>query len=110
MSAKTVSREVLLDAMNRADLSYDYLEDYEDAIRDDYSGRGMYGDECAAVSVDRLQDAMALTAALAVSILINTDEEDGDAEDIAVELGRAAQLDGMGRGHILYWPGWTLTD
>lgn len=110
MSTKTISREVLLDAMDRAALAYDYLDDYSEAIRDDYSGRGMYGQVCVALSVDRLQDALAVVAALAVSVAVNTDEKDGDGEDIAVEIGRAAQLDSMGRGQIVYWPGWTLAD
>lgn len=58
-----------------------------------YSGRGMYGKECVAVSDDRrLQE-----------ILADLVEAYGDNLECA-EAIRAARTDNMGLGIVVYWP------
>lgn len=72
-----------------------FCEDYGYAYRDDYSGRGMYGNTCVGITCDNpVQAAMELMAYLADSI------EPADALDI---LG-TPQVDSMGCSQILYFP------
>ena len=69
-----------------------------------YSGRGMYGDTCLAVNVDRGFSAFSLGVQLAVFL----DEDDEHREHDRVELVELeVREDSMGRGGVVYFPGIT---
>lgn len=103
-------------------------QDPEEAIREDYSGRGMYGDTCLGFTLDNTAQIATLTAELcrqAVMEATATEPAEGlpiddllgeverNAEigiDIVVNLFDAAREDSMGRGVIVYFPGWELAE
>jgi hypothetical protein len=122
MSDKTILRrwvEAALDNMG---------QDPEEAIREDYSGRGMYGDRCLGFTLDSATQIATLSAELCrqamyeaasaepatsvtaqeVTVAIESDANTGI--DIVVNLFDAAREDSMGRGSIVYFPGWTLAE
>lgn len=100
---RTIAQDLLTEAADLANL-YDYT------VRA-YSGRGMYGNDCAAVVLDGQREAnrflMAL-AALTVEKALYSDESDPDPTADAMELAEAVAVDSMGRGVVLYFPGWML--
>jgi len=67
-----------------------------------YSGRGMYGDRCLAVTTDSPGGA-----AQAVLDVVQACAENGAAEDVLelVRLLRGSRTDSMGRDTVVYWPG-----
>jgi hypothetical protein len=67
-------------------------------VRDNYSGRAMYGKTCIGV-VGSLRNAFKLIAFLAI--------EDGN---LAVDLADAVCTDSMGRSEIIYFPGFTFDE
>jgi len=82
----------------------------EDDIRTDYSGRGMWGDECLAYTGD---DVFSFAARLAV--LIDTGDVDGcDADGIdvlaAIDALPRPRIDDMGTGIVYYWPSIRVSD
>lgn len=98
---KTFPRAIFAEAIERAEL-------FDSDIRDDYSGRGMYGDACFGVVIDSHRDSNRLFLVLGELCLSpsgagNTDEDLGDK---VWELAGAAREDSMGLGTILYFPGW----
>lgn len=74
-------------------------------VRDDYSGRGMYRDTCFGIDFDSDRDAFRFIASI-TAVLIADDETDGEGR--ALDLADEATTDSMGRGMILYFPGWKL--
>jgi len=105
----TITREQLDDIFDasglyetdeQAERDYDWGDNDSDAveIREDYSGRGMYGTKCLGFVVSSQRTAYRLMVGLAA--VLGTDE----ASDIA----RRAQSDSMGRDMIVYFPGVTL--
>lgn len=64
----------------------------------DYSGRGMMGDSCLAIAVDRDSSEMKVVADL---IEATSDDED---KDILVKALRGARTDSLGMGSIIYFP------
>ena len=86
----SILRSVVLDALELAGLD-------EDALREDYSGRGMYGHECFGVVVKNIPEIARFAAALG-----SLTECDDLMEDAA--------SDEMGLGLILYFPRYTLSD
>lgn len=52
-------------------------------VRDNYSGRGMFGQTCYGIDTDSPADAIDAAAAMGL---------------------RGAKTDSMGKGHIVYWP------
>lgn len=119
MSDKTILRrwvETALDNMG---------EDPESTIREDYSGRGMYGDTCLGFTLDSTTQIATLSAELCRQAMFeavetrdngrapNAEEIENDTAigiDIVVNLFDAAREDSMGRGVIVYFPGWTLAE
>lgn len=81
--------------------------DYE--IRDDYSGRGMYGDSCFGVVVEPSDEGRVLYAIGYAAGYCDADYDSDDETDWD-GLARSARTDSMGLSMILYFPGWTLTD
>lgn len=96
--SNTISIHHLHDALEVADL------DHEVTIRTDYSGRGMYGDQCFGLVFEQeVRHPWAFFAALGI-VQESMDPPDFDA----LELARAARSDSMGVGTIVYFPGWTV--
>lgn len=88
MNTTTLSRAEVESALMNADLAP------EDALRESYSGRGMYGEPCFGIVVDRIGEALMFAA-----------EAYGMGLDL--DLSRA-KMDGMGHGTIVYFPGHTI--
>lgn len=59
-----------------------------------YSGRGMYGSQCAGITLDSESDLLQLGAAIAQMI------EDDELQRLLINQ---ASFDSMGRGIIVYW-------
>ena len=75
-------------------------------VREDYSGRGMYGATCLAiVTRDTDGDSQSLgdilNAIYFMGLEMDIDEDDTDA--ITAVL-RSAQMDSMGHGIVIYFP------
>jgi hypothetical protein len=71
-----------------------------------YSGRGMYGEECLAVTLEHGETAESLWADVLECILENWNGEDA-IKRVAVMTAamRNTRSDSMGMGSIIYWPG-----
>lgn len=81
----------------------DNAEGWEDDIHPDYSGRFMYGETCLAVAAD---SGIRLSL-IAYELGVMDAQEDDDA---GRQLLRSARVDSLGRGLILYFPGWQLQE
>jgi hypothetical protein len=71
-----------------------YNDDF-DNVRTDYSGRGMFGDVCLGIDLDRRNDFN----------FIFSDVSKEMSEDFAGALGLRLTWDNMGLGWIAYFPG-----
>jgi hypothetical protein len=63
-----------------------------------YSGRGMYGKSCLAVSADDPVEVVAKAMAAVAA------DNGVDLWDLAEKISNA-RTDSMGRGIVIYWPG-----
>lgn len=90
-------RFIVEDALYDAGLT-EQLDDGE-CLREHYSGRNMYGENCFGVVVDHIGQAMAFVAAL-------NDYENGGA----LQLAKDARHDDMGLQMIVYFPGHVIID
>ena len=78
------------------------------AVRPDgYSGRGMYGKTCAAITFDSLAEAFQFFARLGENAAGEQDDEN-DPSLLMQELVGSASTDSMGRGIVVYFPRWTF--
>ena len=87
----TIKRSDIVDILDMVNIP-------EDAIREAYSGRGMYGKTCFGLDVDNHQAAYRFFAAAGQML----------DEDVAVDLAESANWDSMGLGIIVYFPRITL--
>lgn len=94
MTKTTVPREKIEAAMYEAGLD-------ESALRDDYSGRGMYGDECFGIVTDG--PGLLLQFAVALAAQSDPDNDEFDVEVMGWIAG--VREDSMGLSTIYYWPG-----
>ena len=105
----TITREQLDDILDAAGLyetdeqaerDYDWGDSDSDAIeiREDYSGRGMYGATCLGFVVSSQRTVMRLVACMTEVLGL----------DMALDVIRKASTDSMGRDMIVYFPGVTL--
>jgi hypothetical protein len=103
--------------MTNTEIDFQIISDALDArgingysIRNDYSGRGMYGDSCFGITFeDGLRAALVFFASLGYYVgeqqhLPSPDFED----DFADKLASAARYDQMGLSIIVYFPRYTL--
>lgn len=94
-----------LDAITEA------ADSFEAVRPDGYSGRGMYGNTCAAVTFDDDSESFLFFARLG-SFAASSDDATMDpshpASKAMYELVHAARTDSMGRDIIVYFPGWTF--
>ena len=82
-------------------LATEAIEVWEDdySIRVAYSGRGMGGRSCLAVTLPSTGKLTEFMVALAVQLTEN------DRADDALRLARLTRTDSMGLGIVAYWPG-----
>lgn len=66
-----------------------------------YSGRGMHGDKCLAVSTDSASGEAAV-----ILDVVQACAENGTSEDVQelVQLLRGSRAEALGRGTVVYWP------
>ena len=69
-------------------------------VRTDYSGRGMFGDECLGIDLDRRNDFN----------FIFRDISKEMSEDFTGAVGLRLTWDNMGLGWIAYFPGIKVSD
>lgn len=82
------------------DLLSELIQGAQLDFRNDYSGRGMFGDECLAFDFDG-------TDATAIASLIASAREWSNSDEALDEITSAlqnARTDSMGRGSIMYFP------
>lgn len=71
----------------------------EDALREDYSGRSMYGRTCFGITLEQYSEINEVALGVALHEVF---------DDTAWELARAARFDSMGLGRIVYFPGFEV--
>lgn len=74
-------------------------------VRTDYSGRGMYGNTCVSINVDRdtrLGDV--LEAIFHLGAEYASDDCDAETQFAMEMILRSAQMDSMGLGEVIYFP------
>lgn len=105
MQERTMQSDVLEVILESANLFDDSVR-----VRNNYSGRSMYGTECFGLVLTSESDMYTFLAmAGVIGADRERDEEDGFHTEEAMALARAGRTDSMGRGStILYFPGWTL--
>lgn len=88
------------------------LNGYAEASADGYSGRGMYGRTCASINFDTDTDAYQFFARLGEVTAFDQGDAsaviDGDPTVRLQELVGCALTDSMGRGIVVYFPGWVF--
>lgn len=87
----TLDRTLIIDALYDADLN-------EDDLRENYSGRGMYGAECFGI-VGSPGDAS--------RFLIHIGQHD---TELAEKLANNQRSDSMGRSGIYYFPSYAIEE
>lgn len=91
-----------MDNTNKSRLQIFLEETYEGCVME-YSGRGMYGKKCLAVTLDTPRECAPAT--LAAEIIRSAHSFDGaDLSDIA-DLMENIHVDNLGKGSVCYWPG-----
>lgn len=88
MATITIPRDVIVDVLLDAGLD-------EDALRANYSGRGMYGDECFGLVCDNGE-------LLNFAVELGARYERGEIDD--PDWISYVSMDAMGMGTIWYWP------
>lgn len=83
---------------NIKELVKEYCEDKGLDFREDYSGRGMYGRSCMAITCDNPLNTLCELFAYIVD-----SDDDLDGYDVRRVLGEPKQ-DSMGMSSILYFP------
>lgn len=69
-----------------------------------YSGRGMYGKECLAVTTDQFDgDNPVATVVEIVQLMLDDVTCNSDRNDILDDL-RRSYMDSMGRSNVIYFP------
>lgn len=103
---RTIKRIDVENALEAAD-----IYDHEESIRTDYKGRG-YVTEGFGITLNSPLSLFSFFAALGMVAGENyaDDVEDGLEDGTVYDLASSAQSDSMGRGSIVYFPGWTLSE
>jgi hypothetical protein len=78
---------------------------FEDDVRFDYGGRGMYGKTCVGYTGEYPFVFAAVLAKLLTTQQDEDDEMDADTLIDVIEGMPDVSIDSMGRGTIYYWPG-----
>jgi len=105
-TATTITREHLDDIFDAAGLYETDEAEHGDwdsdviAVRENYSGRGMYGGKCLGFVVSSESTVLRLVACMTEVLGLDT----------TLDITRKAATDSMGRDMIVYFPGVTLDD
>lgn len=75
------------------------IAEFNGEVREDYSGRGMFGKQTAGIVVDSLQDFFSAIADIMQECISDQDMESGD---LVIEALRNIKSDNMGNGYIFY--------
>jgi hypothetical protein len=93
-----------IDDLREIFFEHGVIED-ENEFRTDYSGRGMYGDTCLAITTNGsagLETGLMMAMAIAEYNVDNEDRE--DFEPILIDWFFDGRTDSMGLGMVHYWP------
>ncbi len=82
---------------------FDALGHGEGVRPDGYSGRGMYGKTCAAITFPDAQAVYRFFTQLGYF----SAEDDRSSRDLS-DLVNTSRTDNMGMGTVVYFPGWTF--
>ena len=100
---RTEHIEITSDAPREAVTPERLRELFEDAqyTPHAYSGRGMYGEVCLAVTTDSVSESVTV-----ILDVVQACAENGTTEDVTelIDLLRGSRSDSMGRGVVVYWP------
>lgn len=101
----TISRTLVDEAAALVGVSSD------EVVRDNYSGRGMFGTSCFGL-VGPTPVLMGMMAALGTVAQDHADSLDKPDVDrgLITRMAKDAAMDSMGREDIVYFPGWTLAN
>lgn len=69
-----------------------------------YSGRGMYGKTCLAISLDSLNDLFVLGAKLSLELTGTADRFAKCLGERAIDEIGTPRIDNFGMGYVAYWP------
>jgi hypothetical protein len=104
----SLSKDKVIEAL---DLIADTLESWDDeniwSLREDYSGRWMYGETCFGIVTGNPQVITLLFIELAANA-VETNQGDFGAADWVRELAFSMKTDNMAMDMIYYFPGWEL--
>ena len=89
--------------MNKSRLLYDFLSECGYDPRS-YSGRGMYGKECIAISTD---DSPAMVGFMLGNQFAQ--QQHAESDDVRLDAIQDTHSDSLGKGVILYWPSFEWT-
>lgn len=97
-----IDREIIEEILETAELFDD-----EANIRENYSGRGMYGRTCFGIV---FEGESALYRFMAAAGRIDADREHDERPRFdSISLAHNVRTDSMGPGSLIaYWPGWNL--
>ncbi len=77
-------------------------------LMEDYSGRGMFGRQCPALTVDRKAEVARFHTAL--GIVVQSQPTPTTDPMTIVDLAGTTLYDDFGRGIVAYWPDLTITE
>ncbi|MFA7264715.1 MAG: hypothetical protein WC054_00085 [Candidatus Nanopelagicales bacterium] len=101
-NTKTINARFITEALECAQV-------WDARVRNDYSGRGMYGEECFGITFDGRSDPFRFFASLGELVGEQQEFDEPDLEQgFAVVLAQRACMDSMGLGTVLYFPGYQL--
>lgn len=105
---RTINRDIVIYALENANLD-------SEGLREDYSGRGMYGDTCFGFVTNDYGSSFAFFVQLGIVGAQNEEQSLDDDSDYfdtgeAELLANSARTDAMGHSTIVYFPGWSLSD
>lgn len=103
-----ITRKQFDQAVREFTANYASWEEDGDGVRENYSGRGMYGRTCIGVVGDSLATAFQFMYSLAEVI---HEDELYDQKEFVMEMVEALVSDGMGRSSLIYYfPGYTIAE
>lgn len=95
----TISREQLIDLSEQIQ---DFLPEFGGVIRDDYSGRSMYGNTCVGFVTDSAVQLHGAVCAILAAAEAKAEESGLDYTDV-FWYDLTPETDSMGRSSILYY-------
>jgi hypothetical protein len=97
----TIPRRIIEDALLE-------LRDNEEGINPEYSGRGMFGETCFAVSFDNPADLCGFGFILGRAAMEAEEDGSPDISGTLESLVDRTKVDQLGNSIVAYFPGFTL--